>query len=339
MNDPRDKQRERNLKTLRPRKNEIDFFIADEVVLSSFRDEMASMEHPFFALKGGDTAIRRYESGNIVLTVRPSVEIGLATIFDKDVWIYAISKMQDSINRGEAVSSKVVFTPYDFFVTTNRDRGGRSYKELEKALDRLKGTTIKTNINQGIGDVISFGLIEKWRVQGGILGDLKKGMIEIELPNWLIEALKKKKVLKISPDYFRIRKATDRRIYEIARKHCGNQGEFGISLEKLHVKAGSSATKEKFRYNIKQLAKSNDLPDYSIQYDPERDMVMFKNRNLRPEQVEREQQREQGKREVFKAKKVIADSKASHKQKGRKYVVDICNPGEPDNEIPPGFRG
>lgn len=42
------------MKTLRPKKyKEEEFFIADEVEISSFRDELASMEHPFFALKGG----------------------------------------------------------------------------------------------------------------------------------------------------------------------------------------------------------------------------------------------------------------------------------------------
>ncbi len=66
-------------------------------------------------------------------------------------------------------------------------------------------------------------------------------MVEVTLPDWLYQALEKKKMLKISQDYFRIRKAIDRRIYEIARKHCGNQGEFTISLEKLHMKSGSSA--------------------------------------------------------------------------------------------------
>ncbi|CAK8741734.1 hypothetical protein SODG_005052 [Sodalis praecaptivus] len=47
MHDHNHKLRINNLKTLRPRKHELEFFIADEVELSSFRDEMASMEHPF----------------------------------------------------------------------------------------------------------------------------------------------------------------------------------------------------------------------------------------------------------------------------------------------------
>lgn len=336
MTDLRDKK----LKTLRPRKHEIEFFIADEVELSSFRDEMASMEHPFFALKGGDASVRKYENGNVSITVKPNAD-GLATIFDKDIWIYSISKLQAAINNHESISRTVCFTPYDYFLTTNRDNGGKNYKLLEQSLSRLKGTTITTNIvhSQERQETVQFGLIDSWRLIEEKKGKLDVGMIEITLPDWLYQALNKKKMLKISPDYFRIRKAIDRRIYEIARKHCGNQGEFQISLEKLHLKTGSSALLKMFRHNVKQLAKANDLPDYSIKYDLERDVVIFINRNLTAEQIEKEQQRELGKREIFKAKKVITDSKSSYKQKGRKYVVDICNPGEPDSEIPPGFRG
>ncbi len=48
-------------------------------------------------------------------------------------------------------------------------------------------------------------------------------MVEVTLPDWLYQGITQTKILKISPDYFRIRKAIDRRIYEIARKHCGYQ--------------------------------------------------------------------------------------------------------------------
>ncbi|MGP1946897.1 MAG: hypothetical protein ACTS85_00425 [Arsenophonus sp. NC-PG7-MAG3] len=43
-----------------------------------------------------------------------------------------------------------------------------------------------------------------------------------------------------------------------------------------------------FRYNIKQLTKANDLPNYGIRYDAEVDMVIFNNRNLTSDQEEKE---------------------------------------------------
>lgn len=146
-------------------------------------------------------------------------------------------------------------------------------------------------------------MIDKWVILEEKKGKLDIGMVEVTLPDWLYQALHKKKILKISQDYFRIRKAIDRRIYEIARKHCGNQGEFTIALDKLYLKTGSTALLKMFRHNIKQLAKANDLPDYSIRYDVKADRVIFNNRNLTPEQTEKEQQRKNGKREIFKLKK------------------------------------
>ncbi|AYB50009.1 RepB family plasmid replication initiator protein (plasmid) [Candidatus Williamhamiltonella defendens] len=316
MADHTSNQRIRNLKTLRPRKHELEFFIADEVELSSFRDEMASMEHPFFALKGGDTKVREYRNNNIIVTVNPNA-YGIATIFDKDVWIYTISKLQEAKNNNEEISRTVCFTPYDFFITTNRDKGGRSYGEIEKSLSRLKGTTIKTNIvySDEKQESIEFGLIDSWRIVEDKKGNLDIGMIEVTLPDWLYQALHKKKMLKISPDYFRIRKATDRRIYEIARKHCGHQGEFNISVEKLHLKTGSTALLKMFRHNIKQLVKSNDLPDYQMRYDVERDSVVFYNKNLTSEKKETERQREKGKQEIYKFKNLLDEKLAAKRGK------------------------
>lgn len=286
MPDHTDITRNRNLKTLRPRKHkQIDFFIADQVDVASFRDEMASMEHPFFALRGGDKETRRYKNGNITVTVAPNAEYGMATVFDKDVWIYVISKLQQAINNDEPISRTICFTPYDFFVTTNRDKGGRAYKELEKSLERLAGTRITTNIiySEEKQESIGFGLIDSWRIIEEKKGNLDIGMVEVTLPNWLYQAIAQTKVLKISPDYFRIRKAIDRRIYEIARKHCGNQKEFSINIISLYEKTGSTSNKSEFKRMLKKLTKANDLPDYEVIYDSETDRVIFKNRNSKDE--------------------------------------------------------
>ncbi|MFV1129604.1 replication initiator protein A, partial [Klebsiella pneumoniae] len=55
-----------------------------------------------------------------------------------------------------------------------------------------------------------------------------------------------------------------------------------ISLELLYLKSGSSALLKMFRHNIKQLAKINDLPDYEVIYNAEKDNVMFKYREYCP---------------------------------------------------------
>ncbi|EBC1407492.1 RepB family plasmid replication initiator protein [Salmonella enterica] len=270
------------MKTLRPRRyTETEFFIADEMEITSFRDELASMEHPFFALKGGDTKDREYKNGNVTVTVRGN-SLGLATVFDKDIWIYAISKLQQAIFEERPISRTIAFTPYDFFMTTNRDKGGRSYEELKKSLSRLSGTRIQHNIKRSDHEskTTDFGLIDKWELLEKKKGKLDIGMIEVTLPDWLYQGVTQNHVLKISPDYFRIRKAIDRRLYEIARKHCGYDESFVISLEKLLMKVGSTTSLKYFRSDIKKLSTLNDLPDYCINFDITSDMVTFTNKNF-----------------------------------------------------------
>ncbi len=172
-------------------------------------------------------------------------------------------------------------------------------------MDRLSGTRITTNIvySEDKQESIGFGLIDSWRILEEKKGKLDIGMVEVTLPDWLYQAITKTKVLQISPDYFRIRKAIDRRLYEIARKHCGSQHEFTIFLENLLKKTGSSTALKYFRSEIKKLSISNDLPDYEILFDPTTDKVTFKNRNQNTPQAEASRKREKGKREVHKIKK------------------------------------
>ena len=113
---------------LRPdRHSQRDFFVAD-LLDASPKDDLASMEHPLFALKAGDRRVRSYERNGNTIEIRPGIK-GLATIHDKDVWIYCISHLVEAINRGrEDVGRTVRFTAYDFLVTTNRRTDGDSYK-------------------------------------------------------------------------------------------------------------------------------------------------------------------------------------------------------------------
>lgn len=251
-----------------------DFFIADTFDCS-LKDDMASMEHPVFALKAGDTRDRLYSHNGVSIAVR-ATSVGLPTIFDKDLWIYCISKLVAAINNGEPISRTINFTAYDYLVTTNRDTSGRAYLELKNSLERLKGTSITTNIETaGKREAAGFGLIDSWR----IIEEKNERMVylQVTLPNWLYRAVSALEVLTISPDYFRIRKPLDRRIYELARKHCGNQPSWSISLDLLLNKSGSTTTLREFRRSIKSLAESDDLPDYRVRYDPIKDIVIIYN--------------------------------------------------------------
>lgn len=98
--------------------------------------------------------------------------------------------------------------------------------------------------------------------------------------NWLYRSFEHNEVLNVSKDYFRLRKPIDQRIYEIARKHCGNQIECKISLDILHKKTGTTMVLKEFRQSIASLSTADVQPDYQVSYDKESDLVIFNNRDL-----------------------------------------------------------
>lgn len=252
-----------------------DFFIADMFDNVSFQTDLSSMEHPLFALKAGDKNTRTYVNGNVSIVVAPNAEYGMATIHDKDIWIYCISKLMQAISDGEEINRTVNFTIYDYLITTNRDTSGRDYIRTKEALDRLRNTGITTNIETGKKkESQGFGLISEWRIIEEKDGRMVR--VSVTLPDWLFRSVTTKNVLTISPDYFRLRKPLDRRIYELARKHCGTKNKkWLLNLDTLYKKAGTTAKLIEFRRAMKSLSKSDELPDYHVYYLPEKDQILF----------------------------------------------------------------
>lgn len=250
------------------------FFVAD-IIDASLKDDTASMEHPLFALRAGDKRVRVYERNGHRVTVLPGAT-GCATIHDKDLWIYCISQLVEAANRGREIMPTVRFTAFDFLTVTNRGTSGRAYERLADMLRRLKGTVIETNIEtNGQRERRGFGLIDSWRVVEKSLDNDRMVAVEVDLPRWLFRSVEAKRVLTLSRSYFRLRKPLDRRIYELARKHCGEQPRWRVSLAVLHQKSGSTAALRRFRFDLKVLAESGDLPDYLMAFDADRDMVTF----------------------------------------------------------------
>ena len=234
------------------------------------------MEHPLFALRAGDTQVRTYKRNGMVVTVKPGPD-GCATIYDKDLWIYCISQMVEAKNRGREITRTVRFTAYDFLSSTNRDVSGRAYLRMAEMFARLKGTTIETNIETaGKRERTGFGLIDTWRI---VERDRDSRMVSVEvaLPDWLYRSVDAFQVLTLSRDYFRIRKPLARRIYELARKHCGSQPRWTVSVAVLHEKSGSTSSAREFRRLLKTISESSELPDYRVIFDGKRDVVVFHN--------------------------------------------------------------
>ncbi len=251
-----------------------DFFVLDALDVAP-RSDMASMEHPIFSLSTKpETRPLKYTHGENSLEIIPSV-LGLPTVFDKDELIYCISRLIAMQNEGRQIGPCIRLTTHDLLVQTNRPTNDLGYERLAPALDRLKGVSLKTNIKTG--DEMTtrgFGLISEYEYnrKGSMFADRLR-YLEIELSPWLFRAIEACEVLPISRGYFRLRRPLDRRIYELARKHCGQQNHWRVSLEVLQKKSGSNSPAKKFAFFIRHLTASNHLPDYTM--TQEEDQVVF----------------------------------------------------------------
>jgi plasmid replication initiation protein len=253
-----------------------DLFICD--VLDAIpKDDMASMEHPVFSLSTKpDMRHLRYEHNGNTLEIIPS-GIGLATVHDKDVLIYCASQIIAKMREGKTPARTVRLKAYDLLVFSNRQTSGEGYRKLKAGLDRLRGTTIKTNIRtDNIKITEGFGLIDRYKIVERSQVDERMIAIEITLSEWLYNAVCGYEVLTLHRDYFRLRKPMERCIYELARKHCGANRKWTVRLETLKTKIGTTAPLKKFRFNVKKLVETNHLPDYTMSLSG--DAVTFANR-------------------------------------------------------------
>jgi plasmid replication initiation protein len=242
------------------------FFICD-VPWAVPKDDMASMEHPLFTLATRpDRRILRYEHGAATIEVTPSVK-GLATIHDKDVLIYCISQLMAAVNAGRAVAPTLHLKAHDLMAATGRETSGDGYRRLREAFERLSGTRIVTNIETGgIESTRGFGLVDGWEILRKARGG-RMILVTVTLSDWIYRSVLSRSVLTLSRDYFRLRKPLERRVYEIARKHCGRQAEWKIGLETLLKKSGSTSPRRVFRKMIRDMAEEDGLPDYRLRLD------------------------------------------------------------------------
>ena len=265
-----DESRSERSPLLPDRHPEPDFFICD-IFDAAPKSDTASMEHPLFTLSTKpDHQTREYRNGDKYIRLGPS-PIGLATVHDRDILIYCISQCMARLNAGKQVQRTLRFNAHDLLKTTNRATNDRGYDLFKAALKRLQGTQIETNITTGGR--------EQWEVFSFIdaaktikeTRDGRMQAIEITLSDWVFNAMHEKAgdILTISRDYFRLRKPLERRLYELARKMCGQSAKWHLRLETIHHRTGSSSTLKEFRRMLKAIIEDNrqhqHIPDYDFE--------------------------------------------------------------------------
>jgi plasmid replication initiation protein len=250
----------------------VDLFL-ETIVDTPLRDDRALMEFPFFSLtKRPQMKPLVFERDDVKITVSPGPR-GTASVWDRDVLVYAASKVNERLERGEKVSRTVQFVAHDFLKLTHRGTNRGSYELLKDALFRLRSTTVETTItsggqrnHRGFGWIDTFEIVEDERPDGS----RRMRAVEITLSDWMYRALtKERRVLSISPQYFELEGGLERRLYQLARKHVGRQRQWKIGLPLLAQKVGSAQELRFFKRDLKRIIEADNIPDYRFSVNGE----------------------------------------------------------------------
>ena len=236
------------------------------------KDQREMMERPFFSLqKRKRLKPIEYQSpdGDVWVHVSGNPQFGLATIWDADILIWATSRLNQLRERGaNDLSPTLHTTAHELLKAIRRDTGGKGYKELEAALQRLQATSIQTSIRANKRDKrAQFGWLDEWAMDVDHDTGVVRGLT-ITLSKWVYEGLMgDKALLTLHPDYFTLQGGLERAIYRIARKHAGDQPKgWTCRVRVLHEKSGSDSPLKQFTYLLKKIVEANTLPEYALSF-------------------------------------------------------------------------
>jgi plasmid replication initiation protein len=249
------------------------------------------MERPFFAIaKGKRTKPIEYAEArdgcSISIRIDGKPGVGIATIWDHDLMLWATSQIMDMLNRGQKTSPRLRFQMNELLRAIGRtDKRGKAdgprYDELRAALERLRTTSVIIVTTEQRGNKekrtrVAFSWLDS-------VGDIKENgepdRAEITLSQWFYQGITAGKVLAIDPAYFRLTGGLERMLYLLVRKHCGRQPEWRVKPDTLYTKTGCEDVRRNFMTSIRRLAKADRLPGYTMSLEDNEVVVMFRPRS------------------------------------------------------------
>lgn len=264
-------------------------FFVPAIYDAPIKDDVNLMDVAPFALgKNARTGVITYELKDCLITVEGGAEVGLATVFDYDIFLNMVSYLAEEVRRFRSDEAKglrpslppKVYRPSAAHLLkfSRRASGGRQYQEVEAALRRLAKTSITiTNLSGGKRrQVDTRPLIAEFRVIS-TTSTGKVDEIEISIPDWVylsvVRADKVLPLLTLNPDYFLISSGLGRFIYRLARKAAG-KGEARYTARDLHKRSGSP---QEFRFFLRDLkefvarTQAFPMPDFDLSLLPGKD--------------------------------------------------------------------
>lgn len=224
----------------------------------ALRDMADLMVWPWFSLAKTPRRLPIvFEQGDVAIHIEPTGALGLATIWDADLLLWAASRWTDTLDAGRTPARQLEVSPYRLLRDLGRGTGRHDYALLRAALGRLAATRVETTLRSGDPKrPARFRWLECWEPG-------KDGVV-LTLPDWLFIAVCERRVLTLDPGYLALTGGLARWLYRLVRKMGGRQqGGGAIGLHRLHVRSGSPARYANFAVGVRRIVAAG-LPGYQL---------------------------------------------------------------------------
>lgn len=199
--------------------------------------------------------------------------LGMATVWDYDIVLMAVSHITEAMNRyraGKGPKPGPYFRPRvaDVLKFCKRGDGGKQREQISDALDRLASTYVRIQRTRKFKNkLITFKTGENLIAKHTLVANSETGkveFIEIKIADSMYGEISKEKgldVLRINPDYFFIKKGVGRFIYRLARQAAG-KGTATWGFRTLYERSCSTSPFSEFSRILREVINESYFPDY-----------------------------------------------------------------------------
>lgn len=268
-------------------------FFVPTIYDAPIKDDVNLMDvAPFSLSKKAGKGVLKYELKDSLITIEGGAESGMATVFDYDIFLNMVSYLAEEVQQYRRDEKKglrpslppKVYRPNASHILKfcRRSDGGKSYEDLEAALDRLTNTTIKVvNLSGGKRRAVdSRPLISGYSVVSRT-GANKIDLIEITIPDWVYTSVVRNEstlpLLTLHQDYFLISSGLGRFIYRLARKAAG-KAPARYYVKEVYQRSSSTQELRKFSYDLREFVARTQafpLPEFDLSLEEGKDGTLL----------------------------------------------------------------
>jgi len=221
------------------------------------------MSYPFFSLTPSRRIVPiHYRSGDVTITVEGNSQLGIATIWDADILLWAASQILEARDQHTGTSRLLVAHPSDILKFTGRGTSIHDNDQLRSALDRLQSTSVATSIRQAEGRRRHrFSWIGEFKEHTDSYG--RSSGVSLTLPDWFYLGLLDGNLsLAFDPIYFTLKGGLARWLYRLLRFRRPSAGQF--EFLHLYQRSGMLVWFPDFARHVRRMAAEQSLPGFHL---------------------------------------------------------------------------